>query len=265
MKKLVKSTIKFILGDKKYRLIQRDLMHKKNKSTDELYVISKYFRNNNEKGTMIDVGVHYGESSELFLDCGWKVYGFEPDDNNRAKISDIVINDKNHKLFDCALSNEEGEMSFYSSPESSGISSLLNFHETHKELKKVKVEVLKNIITKYDISNVKMIKIDTEGYDLFVIKGIDFNRLKDLKVLFCEFEDKKTTKLNYTVLDMIKYLEDQGFKVIVSEWYPIERYGVSHKFKEAKKYPCEVGENAWGNLVAYKSEEFESYFLNKMS
>jgi FkbM family methyltransferase len=175
MKKILKLIVKSFLGENRFRRLQRDLTHSKGKSTDELYIISKYFRNNNEIGTMIDVGVHYGESSELFLTSNWKVFGFEPDDNNRSKIPDYVINHKNITLFDCALSEQEGEMSFYSSPESSGISSLLNFHESHKELKKVKVEVLNNMIAKNDISNVKMIKIDTEGYDLFVIKGIDFS------------------------------------------------------------------------------------------
>ena len=57
---------------------------------------------------------------------------------------------------------------------------------------------------------------------------------------------------------------DSGYKVIVSEWHPIIKYGVQHKFNKAEKYPCTISENGWGNLVAYKDEAFEKYFINEI-
>ncbi len=232
---------------------------------DELYLIANYFRQKRIVGTMLDVGVHYGESSELFLNNNWKVVGFEPDDNNKKIIPTEILTNKNYTLIDCAISDNVGEMNFYTSQESTGISSLLNFHETHKIAKVVKVETLDNMIFKHKIKNIKMLKIDTEGYDLFVLKGLDILNQKNLEIIFCEFEDNKTKKLNYVVQDMIEYLQTKNYKVIVSEWHPIIKYGIEHNFNKAEKYPCEIAQNGWGNLVAYKDDNFEKYFLNEIN
>ncbi len=265
MKKILKHIIIWLLGDSKFRNLQKDFYFKRNKNkVDELYLISKYFRKNNKNGVMIDVGVHNGQSSELFLDMGWKVYGFEPDEINKNKIPSHVINNSKMTLFECALSNENGEMSFYRSNESTGISSLLNFHETHKEAKKVPVRKLQEVIDENKIRDINVLKIDTEGYDLFVLKGLDINKYSNLDIIFCEFEDNKTLKLNYSVHDMADFLLRNDYKIIVCEWFPIIRYGVEHKFKSANKYPCPISENGWGNLLAYKNEKFEQYFFNEI-
>lgn len=80
-------------------------------------------------------------------------------------------------------------------------------------------------------------------------------------VILCEFEDLKTEiKLNYIWKDMAKYLSKLGYKIIVSEWYPIVRYGITHKWKNFKEYPCELDDrNAWGNLICFR----ENTLLNE--
>ena len=266
MKRVIKNIIIKIIGKHRFEQLKKEYSYnfKYPNNIDDLYIISKYLNKKIKNGTMVDVGVHFGESSELFLNNDWKVYGFEPDDNNKNKIPNDILNHKNYTLFDCALSDKIGEMNFYSSEESTGISSLLNFHETHKIAKVVKVETLNNMISKNHINNINMLKIDTEGYDLFVLKGLDILKQDELEIIFCEFEDNKTKKLDYVVQDMINHLMDSGYKVIVSEWHPIIKYGVQHKFNKAEKYPCTISENGWGNLVAYKDEAFEKYFINEI-
>ena len=69
-----------------------------------------------------------------------------------------------------------------------------------------------------------MVKIYTEGYDYFVLKGIDFNLLKP-SIIICEYEDVKSKVLGYRLQDMLNYLEKYDYKIIISEWYPIRRYG----------------------------------------
>ena len=216
-------------------------------------------------GLMIDVGVHYGESCIPFLNDGWEVIGFEPDKNNRTVIDQNIIDRENFTLFDFALSNEKSEMNFYTSEVSTGISSLLNFHKSHSIASKVKVETLKNIICDYKIDKVKLLKIDVEGYDYFVLKGFDFEKHDNPEYIICEFEDRKTTKLNYKANEMIEYLSNFGYYVLVCEWEPIMAYGENHRFNKAKLYPCDINPESWGNLIAFKDQNFIKFALDKMN
>src|SRR3546814_14166191 len=68
----------------------------------------------------------------------------------------------------------------------------------------------------------------------------------------CEFEDVKTVPLGYTYHDMAGFPLEQGYRVYVSEWHPIVRYGIRHDWRRLVPYPCELSDpSAWGN----RSEE----------
>ncbi|MBI2259900.1 MAG: FkbM family methyltransferase [Flavobacteriia bacterium] len=258
----MKKKIKKLIG-KKFLNFLKKLLYKR---IDELDVIHNYLKRiNSNHGVMVDVGVHYGESCIPFLKDGWKVYGFEPDKENQKILKKEITDTSNFVLFDYALSNEPGEMNFYASEESTGISSLLNFHETHIISNVVKVETLKNIIDQHNIQNIKLLKIDVEGYDYFVLKGFDFEKHTHPEYIICEYEDLKTSKLGYNVLDMIEYLQTIGYKVLVCEWEPIIKYGGHHRFNKAKFYPCDLNPKAWGNLIAFKDENFIQFALKKMN
>ena len=275
MKKLIRSIVnlkpvKYVVGSRTFKkLIGPNLAFKLKKvamnRVDELFVITDYFQKNKIKGAMIDVGVHYGESSIPFLEAGWKVYGFEPDINNLAVIKKNIPANPNFKLFEFAVAEKPGELNFYTSEESTGISSLLNFHETHQVSQVVKVDTLNNVIETEKIEPISFVKIDAEGFDLFVLQGMDFHKYNTVQMIICEYEDGKTLKLGYTVKDMIEYLQQFGYKVLVCEWEPIVKYGVSHKFRSANVYPCETDPKAWGNLIAYRDPAFEKFALKQLN
>ncbi len=229
----------------------------------ELSLIYEFFRNREiDNGLMLDVGVHYGESLIPFIDLGWKVIGFEPDPNNFRKIKkhDQLV------LESYALSNETADnVEFFVSKESSGISSLIDFSPSHEVKFTVNIKTLDFIVREYNITKVDFLKIDTEGNDLNVLKGLTFENVKP-KMILCEFEDQKTKQLNYTYEDMGDYLLSKGYKVYISEWYPVNKYGTSHKWKSVFRYPASIDQNGWGNFIAVDSEldfdfaaTFESY------
>ena len=82
-----------------------------------------------------------------------------------------------------------------------GISSLSNFHESPKLARLVQVKTLGMMIENLKIQTINLLKIDAEGFDLKVLKGINFSDKLNLDIIICEFEDKKTLRLNYSVLD----------------------------------------------------------------
>src|SRR3546814_19620816 len=55
---------------------------------------------------------------------------------------------------------------------------------------------------------------------------------------------------------MARFLLEKGYRVLVSEWHPIIRYGVRHDWRRLVAYPCELSDEvAWGNILAFRSEE----------
>src|SRR3546814_3008227 len=58
---------------------------------------------------------------------------------------------------------------------------------------------------------------------------------------------------------MARFLLEKGYRVLVSEWHPIIRYGVRHDWRRLVAYPCELSdEGAWGNILAFRDPVDES-------
>jgi len=208
---------------------------------------------------MIDVGGHHGTSAIPFAKEGWNVHSFEPDTSNRVLLVENVAKTKlQDKIFiyPVALGEESGTLPLYRSPVSAGISGLLNFHKTHTEAEQVEVTTLNSFLEKENISNVDFLKIDAEGYDYLVLKGMNLSKYMP-KVILCEYEDKKSKKLNYTFKDMTAYLHQNGYKCVFSEWHPLAEYGSGHSWWRFTTNQDDINaETSWGNILAVPAENF---------
>jgi len=219
---------------------------------------------------MIDVGAFDGGMCYKFAKIGWDVYAFEPNPERYKHIENIISNNPDFKLKleKMAVNDtEEKNLTFYLSPQSKGISSLTDFHSSHYTASfKVDTIRLDNYINKQNINHVNYLKIDTEGHDFNVLKSFPWDKIKP-DIIECEFEDLKTDKkLNYTWNDMADYLTDKGYIVIISEWHPIKRYGITHDWNCFKKYPCKLDTyNAWGNFICFKDTRVAEIFHKKLN
>jgi FkbM family methyltransferase len=157
------------------------------------------------------------------------------------------------RLFDVAVGDrEDDEVPFFASDESSGISGLSAFRDTHREVSRVKLTTLRKVLADEKIARVDFLKIDTEGHDLFVLRGFPWERLQP-NVVLCEFEDYKTLPLGYGYREIGDFLVEKGYQVFLSEWAPIVKYGVSHQWRRWRGYPCELLDpKGWGNFVAFR-------------
>ena len=148
-----------------------------------------------------------------------------------------------------AISETDGQtVSLFTSNVSTGISTLSPFHASHEITASVETVRLDTFLQQHQIDQVDFLKIDIEGFDLFALRSFPWATHRP-KAIVCEFEDRKTVQLGYDVVEMVRFIRDQGYEVVVSEWEPIVEYGQQHIWRRFTQFPDELPENAWGNLI----------------
>ena len=207
------------------------------------------------RGVLVDVGAHEGGSLSSFADDGWTVLAFEPDPHNRKKLHERFGAAANVAIDPRAVADHAATgVSFYRSEQSTGISTLSPFHDSHRASGVVDVTTLSLACRDRQLTSIDVLKIDTEGYDLAVLRGVPWEQVTP-RVILCEFEDHKTVPLGYTFHDLARFLQDRGYRVVVSEWYPVVRYGGAHAWRRFAVYPCELADpRGWGNLIATRDQ-----------
>lgn len=252
---MIKTIGKFIPTDLKIMI--KDILY--GKSVEETYLVYKLLKNRNgKKHIMIDVGAHHGDALMPFAENDWTIYAFEPDTKNLKTLKSQVAGLKNIIIDTRAVSDTTGkEVSFFTSDVSAGISSMAAFHESHQESNKVKTIRLTDFCKEQDIKKIDFLKIDTEGFDLFVLKGFDWENQVHPEYIVTEFEDGKTMPLGYTFVEQCIFLEERGYRLLISEWHPIVEYGKRHKWKRFTTSKKSITDKkAWGNIIATKAENY---------
>ncbi len=184
----------------------------------------------NDVKIIFDVGGHNGESILLLSKSFnfFKVYTFEPLKTNflKLKINTKKLAEKIVYL-NCALGNKKEnriikEMIETSSSTLNDINEKSIYYKKKKFFlgvrdnkkmfveKKVSIDRAINIIKKFKIDKIDLLKIDTEGYELNVIKGFDAD-IDIVKVIIFEHHYDLMISKNYTYRDINRYLVNKGF------------------------------------------------------
>ncbi|ODA68655.1 hypothetical protein A7A08_00487 [Methyloligella halotolerans] len=223
---------------------------------DETAVVSELLSERRGAGHfMLDVGAHHGTSANYFDQLGWRIYCCEPDAENRRKLTSRFDGNDRVTIDTRAVSNEAASgVSFFASEESTGISGLHAFRDTHQETGKVDVTTVAALLDELQIDHIDFLKIDVEGFDFNVLKGVPWDRCKP-DMIEAEFEDAKTLKMGHSYTDICAFLQEQGYAVYLSEWHPIVRYGIAHDWHRVVKYPEPIATpDAWGNILAFRED-----------
>jgi FkbM family methyltransferase len=210
-------------------------------------------KNKHRSGILFDIGASTGISLAPFATSGWKIHAFEPDIRNREVLMKVYGDFKNVTVDPRAVVEKAlGSVRFYTSDESLGISSLSSFHDSHYESYLVDTVSLRDYMYENKLIDIDLLKMDTEGHDLFVLKGFPWEHSQP-RMVICEFEDSKTLPLGYDWKDIVNFLLKFDYQLIISEYYPINNYGGEHKWRRFFDFPGELSDpNAWGNILATK-------------
>lgn len=225
-------------------------------AVDETGVVARLLRDRiGPSHVMLDVGAHFGTSASYFDALGWTIHCFEPDPNNRTKLAQRFGMKSNVTIDIRAVSDVPAKgVTFFQSDESTGISGLHAFRDTHRAAGEVDVTTIDEVTQDLALDRIDFLKIDVEGFDFSVLKGVPWDRLKP-DAIECEFEDRKTLPLGYTYKEMAQFLLDKGYSVYLSEWHPIIRYGIRHDWYRLVRFPrVDLAPDAWGNIIAFRTD-----------
>jgi FkbM family methyltransferase len=161
-------------------------------------------------GYFIDIGAHDGiRLSNTYLlekKFNWKGICVEPQNNSYEKLK------KNRSCYvdNSLLYSKKGlSLDFSNANMLGGITKNIDTHEIAKEAKKdTKItSTLNDILIKHSApSNIDFMSLDTEGSELEILKGIDFNKYK-FKFIALEHNNIEPRRS-----DMKKLLESNGYK-----------------------------------------------------
>ena len=189
----------------------------------------------------IDIGAHKGESIKFFSDNLKlkKIISFEASKENFKFLKNKYNNMKNVTLENIALSSDISEKKFNQCKESSSSTfskinlnskylfnkmKYLNYSKSENfyEEQSIKTDTLDNYLNKNNIYNIDLIKIDTEGHEFEILKGLKQN-IKNVKIIIFEHHYDNMLAKNYTFSDIHNYLEKNSFNNIFKIKMPFRK------------------------------------------
>ena len=212
-------------------------------------IINFFQKNLNTKLiNVIDIGAHKGETIDLFLNNFKvsKIFSFEP---NRQLFNDLIKKKYNSEKI--ILSNlgvgemaEKKELNILKDTSSSTLNSINENSEYFKRKKKimdffmpnenffqekqtVNICNLSEFIKNKDIKKIDVLKIDTEGYEFNIVKGINEKDLKNINFIYFEHHYDLMINKSYKFSDINELLIRNNFQ---------KKYKLRMKFRKSFEY-----------------------------
>jgi len=161
-------------------------MNKYSQYNEEIFLIE--FFKNITNGVLVDVGAADGinnSNSRRLIEIGWGGLLIEPNINNFNKLNELYSNHVNIFLENVGCGNETIKNVNFYIDKNDDYQQLSTF--SNKQVKKCKtiyncdfinvnIDIFNTteILKKYNLKKINFMSIDTESYDLNVLKGIDF-------------------------------------------------------------------------------------------
>ena len=162
------------IGRRLYLYARRDIANIPEKN-GEYWLLKKVINLISKPSILLDIGSNKGDWTGKALEYSLKnsneinIHAFEPSSFTRDLLSSRFAENKNIKVLDFALSNEEGVSEFYIGSEGGGTNSLHKI--SGQQVESVKISTLDSYLKENYIHQVSFAKIDTEGFDALVLDG----------------------------------------------------------------------------------------------
>jgi len=179
---------------------------------------------------IVDVGVAYGTPVlyDMFKDA--ELLLIEPLPIFHAHIEQKILTKRNAHLIKCAAGAAKGAAAITMEKADPLRSSMLERsaltkmpHE--KSIVTVDVDRLDNILSAVEIPAGSLLKIDTEGFEMEVLKGAE-NVLNKFSYVITEASVMKRFQESYAFPELINEMRDRGFKMKNMLAAPVDKSGL---------------------------------------
>jgi FkbM family methyltransferase len=197
-----------------------------------------WLRRTQNSTTVIDIGANVGYYS-LLASKNIKpqtgvVYAFEPISKTFKRLTENIHLNKinNIQYFNQAISDENSFIQIHvGNDENWGMSSINEHEHLSGVVEKVKSETLDNFCKEHNIANIDLVKIDVEGAEFKVLKGMTAVIEKFKPEVLIEILDQHLNKQNVSSTDIFNFFWERGYQA-----FTIIKNGELNPISEAKSY-----------------------------
>ena len=140
---------------------------------------------------VLDIGANVGHHSLFFSRFAGEIHCFEPNPKLFAKLlKKINLNNlENVSIHEFGMGNEEQSLQYYEPVDcNQGTGSFISDHATNtRKGKMLKVVRADDYLGKLNLPKIDLIKIDVEGFEYNVLKGLKASLCKYLPIVIFEF------------------------------------------------------------------------------
>jgi FkbM family methyltransferase len=140
---------------------------------------------------IIDIGAHIG-STCVYFHAHYpeaNLYAFEPNIHNYEYLQDNTKYFDKIATFQYGLFDKELEVPLYTGKDNSGQSSVMKNNSAENFSEIIKLKRASDEIKKLNIEKISILKIDTEGCEVPVLKDIE-PMLKDIELIYLEYHSE---------------------------------------------------------------------------
>lgn len=203
-------------------------------------ILKKLINKSDKKKNFIDIGANLGNHSIFFSEFFNKIYAFEP---NKVIYSLLNFNTKeykNIKTFNLGLSNNNTIKKIYYNNENYGGGSVFKENKSLFKNKKIftqniKLKKLDNI--KLGREKVAIVKIDVEGHEYEVLRGMQKILASDSPILLIEIDNiynKNLTRKIFNYLKKNNYLF--YYEMVKKTYWPLNLILTNLKIKYIQNF-----------------------------
>jgi FkbM family methyltransferase len=219
----------------------------------------------------IDVGANEGRLSKLLLETGYRVFAFEPYPPVLEKLRENLGENPEMTIFDCALGSRDTKLSLHIATVAKNVSigdgSLYNTFRPHFVSEgvefasqiEVNVRTLSSLFAEGALPKaISLLKIDTEGFDLEVIRGMGDLRPAVVQAefwgddfLFVRYEGETRPASSR---EIVSEMRSRGY------WWNLIIFRIEGEF--AIRFTSNLAnapKRAWGNILFF--EHFDLFSI----